>query len=86
MTGGQCRIIAQLSEFIHNYKKNNPFHVFFILENSMSFQLSAIDDDELIHRAVREGHCISLEVYLNQNPNCINKLFTCGKFIMEHHY
>jgi ankyrin repeat protein len=42
----------------------------------MSFQLSAIDDDELIHRAACQGHCISLEVYLNQNPNCINKFFT----------
>jgi len=42
----------------------------------MSFRSSAIDNDELIHDAVRQGHIISLEIYLNQNPNCINKLYT----------
>jgi len=42
----------------------------------MSFQSSAIDNEELIHTAVRQGHLISLEIYLNQNPNCINKLYT----------
>jgi ankyrin repeat protein len=45
----------------------------------MSFQLSAIDDEELIHNAARQGHLISLEVYLNQNPKCINKLYTYDK-------
>ncbi|CAF2575341.1 unnamed protein product [Rotaria sp. Silwood2] len=45
----------------------------------MSFQLSAINDEELVHDAVRYGHIISLEVYLNQNPKCINKLYTYGK-------
>ncbi|CAF3296898.1 unnamed protein product [Rotaria sp. Silwood2] len=42
----------------------------------MEFQSLAIDNDELIHNAVRQGHVISLEIYLNQNPTCINKLFT----------
>ena len=42
----------------------------------MSFQSSAIDDEELIHRAACQGHRISLEIYLTQNPECINKLFT----------
>lgn len=42
----------------------------------MSFQLSAIHDEELVHNAVREGHVISLEIYLNQSPQCINKLYT----------
>lgn len=46
----------------------------FILEN-MPFQVSALDDEELIHIAARQGHRISLEIYLNQNPQCINKLF-----------
>jgi ankyrin repeat protein len=45
----------------------------------MPFQSSAIDDEELIHNAVRQGHVISLEVYLNQNPKCLNKLFTYDK-------
>src|SRR5277367_3397302 len=47
----------------------------------MPFQSSAIDDEELIHNAARQGHVISLEVYLNQNPKCINKLFTYDKSI-----
>ena len=47
----------------------------FILEN-MSFHKSALNDEELIHTAARQGHRISLEIYLNQNPQCINKLFT----------
>jgi len=42
----------------------------------MPFQSSAIYNDELIHNAVRHGHIISLEIYLNQNPHSINKLFT----------
>ncbi|CAF1476390.1 unnamed protein product [Adineta steineri] len=42
----------------------------------MSFQSSSVDNEELIHNAVRQGHSISLEIYLKQNPNCINKLFT----------
>ncbi|CAF4993665.1 unnamed protein product, partial [Rotaria sp. Silwood1] len=42
----------------------------------MAFQSLAIDNDELIHNAVRQGHVISLEIYLNQNPTHINKLFT----------
>jgi len=42
----------------------------------MLFRSSAIDNDELIHNAIRQGHIISLEIYLNQNPNCINKLYT----------
>ena len=42
----------------------------------MSFQSSAVDNEELIHNAVRQGHRISLEIYLNQNPDCINKLYT----------
>jgi ankyrin repeat protein len=45
----------------------------------MPFQLSAIDNDELIHEAVRLGHVISLEIYLNQNPKCVNKLYTCNQ-------
>ncbi|CAF4175783.1 unnamed protein product, partial [Rotaria sordida] len=45
----------------------------------MSFQSSAINDEELVHYAVRYGHIISLEVYLNQNPKCINKLYTYGQ-------
>jgi Fem-1 family protein b len=42
----------------------------------MSFQSSAIDDEELVHNVARQGHVFSLEIYLNQNPKCINKLFT----------
>jgi ankyrin repeat protein len=42
----------------------------------MSFRLSAIDNEELIHTAVRQGHLISLEIYLNQNPDCINRIYT----------
>ncbi|CAF3562034.1 unnamed protein product [Rotaria sp. Silwood1] len=45
----------------------------------MSFQISAINDEELVHNAVRHGHMISLQVYLNQNPKCINKLYKYGK-------
>lgn len=48
--------------------------------NNMSFRSSAIDNDELIHHAVRQGHIISLEIYLNQNPNCLNKLYTYNQF------
>ncbi|CAF1113190.1 unnamed protein product [Adineta steineri] len=42
----------------------------------MPFRSSAIRNDELIHTAVRRGHIISLEIYLNQNPTCINKIYT----------
>lgn len=42
----------------------------------MSFQSSAMDDEELIHNATRQGHVMSLEIYLNKNPWNINKLFT----------
>lgn len=42
----------------------------------MSFYVSDLDREEFIHTAARQGHRISLEIYLNQNPQCINKLFT----------
>ncbi|CAF1281156.1 unnamed protein product [Rotaria sordida] len=45
----------------------------------MAFQSLAIDNDELIHNAVCQGHVISLEIYLNQNPNYINKYFTYNR-------
>lgn len=41
----------------------------------MSFQLSACNDEELVHDAARHGHVISLEIYLNQNLTCVNKVY-----------
>lgn len=60
---------------IRMFEKDNISYVICILEN-MSFQVSALDDEELIHTAARQGHRISLEIYLSQNPQCANKLFT----------
>ena len=41
----------------------------------MSWRLSSLDNEELIHDAVRHGHLLTLEIYLNENPRCINKIF-----------
>lgn len=46
------------------------------LSDRMSFHLTAVDNEELIHEAVRQGHHLSLEIYLTQNPQCANKTFT----------
>jgi ankyrin repeat protein len=47
----------------------------------MQPQSPTIDNEELVHNAARQGHVISLEVYLNQNPQYINKIFTYDKNI-----
>lgn len=45
----------------------------------MSFERSALDNEELVHEAVRQGHRISLEIYLNQNPHCLNRIYTYNR-------
>ena len=46
-----------------------------LFPDRMSWRLSSIDNEELIHDAVRYGHLLALEVYLNENPQYISKLF-----------
>ena len=48
------------------------------MNNSFS-QTSALDNEELVHEAVRQGHRISLEIYLNRNPQCVNRIYTYNR-------
>jgi hypothetical protein len=41
----------------------------------MSLQLSSLDNEELIHDAVRQGHHLVVEDYVNKNPQRIDKVF-----------
>ncbi|UJR20551.1 hypothetical protein I4U23_023678 [Adineta vaga] len=45
----------------------------------MPFQSSSIDNEEFIHHAIRQGHVMCLEIYLNQNPQYLNKLFSFNR-------
>ena len=52
-----------------------PIDTLNLFPDRMSLRLSSLDNEELIHDAVRYGHLLALEVYLNENSQCINKLF-----------